>query len=360
MAISADVLATALNDYAPGLSETFMKWHPVFEKLIKKGNLDQSNLKGPLREFAVVAGGPGTVTEIATGSEVIQGGRKQKLSKGTARAPRLIYAFDVPRKDLDEANGEYDMARILKMYPELGMGEFHEHLSQQLVVGDGANNCGGFLTLNGDASWTPGGSTETGIFEYKTTATQDDTVHGLVKSGGTGGVAGWHNQFGKITSFDTDGLDTLRKAYYRCSRQSKTNGKVDIMLADEGTYHNYLNKLDDVVRVAAVENDHVPADVRQGIKFLDATMWLEDSLDITNSAFASGADLAQDGVCYMLNSETWEAFILSHGGKGGYFNTDGPFRIPEQDMVRYEIILYMGMYCNQLRANGVVTGGNQA
>ena len=42
MAISADVLASALQDLAPGYSETFMKWHPVFEKIVFKAHTSSS------------------------------------------------------------------------------------------------------------------------------------------------------------------------------------------------------------------------------------------------------------------------------------------------------------------------------
>jgi hypothetical protein len=359
MAISADVLATALNDYAPGLSETFMKYHPVFEKLLKKGQVDMDSLQGPLREFAVVSSGPGTTNQIIHGSEIIQGGRRQTGVRGESRAPRLIHAFDVPRKDLDEANGAQDMAKILENYPELAMGEFHEDLSSQLVTGAGTRNTGGFLTLNsgnaGAVTYSPQGVAKTGVFEYQAPAAQADTVFGIVKEGGTGGVPGWYNQYGDIAGFLNNGRRTLREVFYRCGRQGKTKGTPDVLLADEATYHNYLEDLDDYVQVASVENDHTPADVRQGIKFLSGTLWLEDSLDISATQFAGSP--AANGLVYLLNTNTWQAYTLSQNGGGGYFKTDGPFRIPEQDVFRYEIILYMGMYCNALRMNGAVTGG---
>jgi hypothetical protein len=53
-------------------------------------------------------------------------------------APRLIYAFDVPGKDLAEANGEMDLARILQHYPELALSDFHERISNQLGTGNGS------------------------------------------------------------------------------------------------------------------------------------------------------------------------------------------------------------------------------
>ena len=105
MAISPDVVATALNELMPAYSNLFIKWHPLLEKIMEGGNMDRAALKGPKREFAVVTDGPGTVTEIATGTEVIAGGRSQNAHRGNVIAPRLIYAFDVPGKDLAEANG---------------------------------------------------------------------------------------------------------------------------------------------------------------------------------------------------------------------------------------------------------------
>lgn len=132
MAISPDVLATALNELMPSYSNLFIKWHPLLEKVMEGGNMDRATLKGPKREFAVVTDGPGTVTEVATGTEIIAGGRSQNAHRGNVIAPRLIYAFDVPGKDLAEANGEMDLARILQNYPELALADFHELISNQL------------------------------------------------------------------------------------------------------------------------------------------------------------------------------------------------------------------------------------
>ena len=363
MAISADVLASALQDLAPGYSETFMKWPPIFEKIVARGGVQTKDLQGPYKQFTVVTQGPGSTTEVVYGSELVKGGRKQVASSGTSYAPRLIHAFDVPRKELDEANGAQDLARILEKYPELAMGEFHEQIASQLGTGAGANNLGGFPTLNGgigDASsgttYNPGGiGARNGIFEMAAPASQAGVGHALDKAS----VTGWENQYAASAGFATDGRRKMREVFYSCSRQGKTRGKVDLILADEASYHNYLEDLEDFVQVGSVENDHSPADVRQGVKFMDATMWLEDAIDTTNAAFAAAGGLStgtSPGVMYFLNSKTFHAYTLSGEGGGGYFKTSGPFRIPEQDLFRYEIILYMGLYCDQLRANGVLTG----
>ena len=167
MAIAPDVLATALQELMPSYSELFTKWHPVLDRIVLKGNIDRDVLTGPYREFAVVTDGPGTVTQILTGSEVIAGGRNQNAVRGNTFAPRLIYAFDVPGKDLAEANGAMDLARIIQHYPELALGDFHERIARQMAVGDGLD-VGGFLTLNGDTTYTPQGAARAG---------DDDAAH---------------------------------------------------------------------------------------------------------------------------------------------------------------------------------------
>tara|TARA_R110002110_G_scaffold1039_1_gene4082 strand:+ start:12140 stop:13219 length:1080 start_codon:yes stop_codon:yes gene_type:complete len=356
MAISPDVLASALQELMPGYSELFVKWHPILDKVVSKGNIERQVATGPYREFAVVTDGPGTVTQILTGSEVIAGGRNQNAVRGSTYAPRLIYAFDVPGKDLAEANGAMDLARIIQHYPELALGDFHERIARQLAVGDGLD-VGGFLTLNGATTYNPNGAARTGALEFSSQAAQvaaANSVFGLNK----GTTPGWYNQYGNITSFATNGRSTMRQVYYAASRQGKTMGPVDLMMGDEASYLNYIEDLDDHVRISKVEGEKGPANIRQGVRFLDADFFLEDALDITAPAFAGTA--AANGVIYLMKSASWYAYTMgaddSRETKGD-FSVRGPFRIPEQDVFRYEIVLNMGMNTNQLRCNGVVTGG---
>jgi len=355
MAISPDVLQTALQDLAPGYSELFTQYHPIMERVVKRGNMERATLKGPYREFVVVAGGPGNVTQVQTGSEIITGGRNQQASRGNAYGPRLIYAFDVPGKDLAEANGENDLAKIIKRYPELALSDFHERISAQLAAGNGTG-VNSFPTLNGDVNYFSNGSRD-GVFQFAAPANQNDTVFGLVKQGGAGGVNGWYNQYGQISSFATDGRSTLRQVYYAASRQgAMATGPVDLLLGDEASYLNYIDDLDDQVRVMKIEGDKAPKALRQGIPFLEADFFLEESID--TAQFTTGG--ANNGVVYMIKSDTWHMFTLGHNSSmetKGDFSIRGPFRIPEQDLFRYEYVLNMGMYCDQLRSNGVVTGG---
>jgi hypothetical protein len=362
MAISPDVLATALNELMPAYSELFVKWHPLLEKILLGGGMDRATLKGPKREFAVVTDGPGTVTAVQTGTEIIAGGRSQNAYRGEVVAPRLIYAFDVPGKDLAEANGEMDLARILKHYPELALADFHELISNQMGTGAGTGNVGSFVTLNGNASFTPAGTAVDGLFEFDAPTSQTNTVHNIASTGAASPVTGWHNQYEDISSFAVNGKTQLRKAYFAASRQAKTLGPCDLMIGDEQSYLNYIEDLDDQVRVAKIEGDKAPGNVRQGIKFLNADFYLDDSIDISATQYtvASGSTAnGADGVIYGFKTQTWNMFTLGHDSSKetkGDFAVRGPFRIPDQDIFRYEIVLMMGLHTTQRRANFAVTG----
>ena len=359
MAIQPDVLATALQDLAPGYSELFSLWHPLMERVVKRGNVDRATLKGPWREFVVVNQGPGTVTQVLTGSEVIAGGRTQSAQRGNTYAPRLIYAFDVPGKDLAQANGENDLAKIIKRYPELALSDFHERIANQMAAGNGTG-VGGFLTLNGQQTYNPEGTVRQGGLEFLTPVAQraaGNSIFGITKNATT--ASGWYNQYGNVTSFATNGRQTMRQVYYTASRQgSKASGPVDLLLGDESSYLNYIDDLDDQVRVMRVEGDKAPKAIRQGIPFLEADFFLEQSITdgITGGALTG---VAANGAIYMLKTDTWHMYTLGHDSgmeTKGDFAIRGPIRIPEQDMWRYEYVLNMGMYCDQLRANGTVTG----
>lgn len=357
MAISPDVLATALNELMPAYSEMFVKWHPLLDNILKGGNMDRSALKGPKREFAVVTDGPGTVTQVQTGTEIIAGGRTQNGHRGNVVAPRLIYAFDVPGKDLAEANGEMDLARILQHYPELALADFHERIAKQLGTGNGPG-VGSFATMNGNSTFNPDGTARDGFFEFAAVGSQSNVVHGLDPAT----VTGWNNQYEDVTSFATNGRSLLRKAYFAASRQGKTLGPVDLMIGDEQSYLNYIEDLDDQVRVVKIEGDKAPGNVRQGVKFLDADFYLDDAIDISASQYTSvGSSTAAgaDGVIYGFKTPTWHLFTMGHDASRetkGDFAVRGPFRIPDQDLYRYEIVLMMGLHTTQRRANFAVTG----
>jgi len=232
---------------------------------------------------------------------------------------------------------------------------------------------GSYCTFNGNVKFNPDGTARDGFFSFRAAASQQNKVHDLNSQGATSdAIDGWFNQYEDITSFAVDGRAQMRKAYFAASREGKTLGDVDLMIGDEQSYLNYIEDLDDQVRVTKVEGDKAPGQVRQGVKFLNADFYLDDAIDIAAATFASGgtgaagtattdAALAAtaDGVIYGFKTPCWYSFTLGHDASKetkGDFAVRGPFRIPDQDLYRYEIVLMMGLHTNQRRANFAITG----
>ena len=134
------------------------------------------------------------------------------------------------------------------------------------------------------------------------------------------------------------------------------------MIGDEQSYLNYIEDLDDQVRVVKIEGDKAPGNVRQGVKFLDADFYLDDAIDISDPKYTvvgSSTAAGADGVIYGFKTPTWHLFTMGHDASRetkGDFAVRGPFRIPDQDLYRYEIVLMMGLHTTQRRANFAVTG----
>jgi len=357
VALSPDVLVTALQKLMPGYTETFTTYHPLFDAIVKKGQ--KTKLGQPYLEFGLVPGGPGSITQLVNGSEQIQGGRRQEAVRGNTMATTMIYAYDVPGEDLRLANGAEDLLQLIKRYPERALLDFQDQLGIQLAIGNQAD-VGSFVTMNGDATYDPKGmGSRDGLFEFADKAAQTKTVHGVQANS----VKGWHNQYGHITSFSNDGRRILRNAFYEAAAQGGTQmGVPDLLFADPGTYENYIQDIDDQIllnRADMAKGDTAPANMRAGVPFMQATMYREH--EIISSAFSTPN--AQLGVVYGINSGSFHLYTQGSDAKmetNGDFALRGPNRIVDQDAWRFEYVFSMGLYCDNRRINFAVTGGAQS
>ena len=354
MPTNADVLNFATQKLIPKWTEQFYQHHPVLDKIILKGNIERSRHGGPYIEFPVVTNGPGAVTRIETGSEVYSSTRRTIGARGRVYAPRMVYSFVIPGKDLAEATGETAIARLIKVYPEAALMEFHEYIVGQFVNGNGStNNVQGFLTLNGDTTYNTTGSAEAGVFDFAAKASQTDTVFNLAKEG-TSGTTGWYNQYQNVSSFATNGRSQMRRVYWDASLQGKQGGPVDVMLGDIVSFNNYYDDLDDQIRYQVKSDGEKGKAVRQGLMFQEAEFYVEPELDYSLSTFSS-----RTGVIYFLKSDTWHLYTMGEDSgmeTRGDFAFRGPVKVPGQDAWEWEIVLSMQMYCDRLNANGCVAG----
>jgi hypothetical protein len=355
MAVDPDVVTTALQKLLPEYTETWTKWSPFIEEIAKSGNF--KNIAEPYIEFVLVPEGPGQFTQINTGDEFIRGGRRTTGTRASEYTQRFVYAFDVPLKAYDEAQGAADIAKLLEKYPQRGTMDALEQLASQFVMGDVAA-LSGVPTLNGDALYSPGGNgARNGLLEFAAAADQTGVVHGVAKNS----IVGWHNQYGHITSMQTDGLKTLRRVFNDCNEQSQQAlGSPNLILADRLTYENYIDTLEDLIQFINHSADIKKGDagnisLRDGIMFHSAKMYADNHIDVSGFTTAD----AQLGVAYILNTN-YLHLLKRESGKGdsGFLKMRKPFRLPDQEVLRHEVSSDIGMYTTNLRSMGAVTGGN--
>jgi hypothetical protein len=356
MAFSADIIVTALQELMPGYQETWTKFHPAFDHIVSKGN--KTKASAPFKEFGLVPEGPGTLNTVIDGDEYLVGGRRQSAVRGNTYATTLIYVWDLPHQDLRDASTEADVVGLIKKYPDRAIADFEEIIAQQLVMGNGPG-AGSFFTLNGDATYNPKGlGARQGMFDFVAAASQTNTVFGVAKNS----IVGWHNQYAHITSMGGNGLKQIRKAYWNANQQgAKANGDVDLMISDRDSFDNYVDEQVQFVEFVKPESQVKKGDpgalpLRSGIKFSGATWYPEQYM--VPASFTTTA--ATEGVIYGLHTSYLHCYTQGSDAKqetNGDFAFKGPIALPTQDMSRFQYVLAMGMYSDNLRCQFAVTGG---
>lgn len=367
MSINADVLASTLQDLLPGHVDLYTKNHPLWDRIRKGGGFNRRKLKGPYMEFNVLTGGPGKLYSDRTGTTVLAATRKQNLRTGNEYGARLVYAFTVPEKDLEEADTPYDFANLVENYGEAGMAEIMEIMANQAARGSssaGSDSEGGaaaFITLNGDQFYNPTavGTQRSGVFQFAAPASQTATVHGVpMQAAATNPTTGWYHQYGNISSFLINGRKIMRTTVDTANQQGASlQGGVDLLMGDDSSYQNYAENLDDQVIAQVVENDKGQGKVREGLKFRTAVFFPDPAIDITDTtAFTTSA--AQNGVIYALCTDDWEMFTIGNKNGGKDLFTVSPAQlIPGLTAFEYRISFYANMFCKNLRRQGAITGG---
>ncbi len=203
------------------------------------------------------------------------------------------------------------------------------------------------------------------MFQPLAAGSQTNTVFNLPMSGAAASpTTGWEHQFGQITTFGTDGLETLRETRDTAERKgAKTSGGIDLLLGDPASYENYVNTLDTFYQsTAVVKDDHVNENVRDGVMFGKAKFYAEDAIDISDTTSYTSA-ATRSGVIVGLKTSDWSLFKMGKDDKmetKGFFSFRGPTRVPDLDAWRWEIILHFNLFCRQLRTQFLVCGGSVA
>lgn len=353
-----ETFVSVLQDLHDGYNETFSTYNPAF-KLMQDAMGGIENLDSTHKEWTLVDGAPGSFTEIRTSFERIRGGRNQGARRANAWPSLYIYAFEIGLQEMRKAKGKLDMAQLLKSNPERAVIHMMESVERQWCMGDHPD-LGGLPTLNGEQTYAPEGYETQGLIEFAAPEDQGGTIFGHARNS----FIGWHNQYERMSSMEADGLRTIRTFRRKCGNQGVTgfNGP-KIWLADGVSFDNYLDVLGDRVAI----HDKQGTDPQAGQGSRDGIPMGQGEMLYNTPAFdldGFSGD-AQDGL--MVGLDTDQAGLFRQETGVGEFDgkTDSKCKIlslrdrglqPGTEVVRYEYLVSLGLWMDQLRSSGAITG----
>lgn len=351
-----DVIVAGIQKVEEAEGSTFDLYHPAWNRVINAQGKPPT-LPEIYKEFGLVPVSPESITTVEKGTETLKAGRRQGSVKGNTFATRIVYAYDLPAKDLADISEAQDLVGIIKKYPMRAKLGVIEKMTKQFVMGN-VPDLPGFITLNGDATYRPNGATRQGLLSFADKADQTGIVHGVARNS----IEGWHNQHRHVSGFSNNGRRQIRRAFHDTSEQgSALYGKVDTILADRISYDNYLDDLEGflVQDRTKLSGDPGPDEngFREGVPFfMGGNCRIYSEQHIVPSEFVS--ERAKAGVMYGLNSRTMKMYTKGDNQKttDGWFAHRKPHRAERQEVFIYETVIHVGMYCFDLRRNFTVTG----
>lgn len=373
MTTSVDII----NSTVPGLRNTFedafSTYNPFVKALLTK--MVKEPTTGPYIEFNILTGGPGRVTNLYGGAELLYTGKANIVEKGNEYPMRWDYSFGITGKDIDEIEDAKDnvvkkgkIADLLQANHLAGITDVASGFAQQFFMGNFSagtntrdNGSKGMVSLNGNTGVgyysQSSGTARTGILEFAAPASQTGTVHNIPSKGAaSGAVDGWYNQYSVVTG-SGDRRSVLRSTKSLCDRQGADRGaSIDFMFSDPESRAAYVSDLTEHTMYGTVESgkDPVTVKAREGLVFGGdkRCLWFDDDhIDITDSTCFPGA--AAEGVTYMLSSEDWRLFSTT---REKMFTWRKMVKNPFQDGYIQEMLFHFNMYCISRRTQAVVVG----
>ena len=345
-----------LEDLQKEYTKTFTLFHPAMSEVIEKQQLRKAN--GPEITFIITPDGPGTITPILNGDELIPSTSRENSVKGRATSGTAVYQYTISEEDIKLLTGKSDVVQLLKDYPQRAMVEFRQNLARQFVMGDVADMIT-MPTINGERTYQPrqGYPTQPGILQHVPKMAQNAVVHNVQLNS----IPNWHNQYREISSFRTDGTKQFRRLLRECAQQGDHESGIDIVLMDNETFDHYVDFNDDrliFINEPGTDKNKQSA-VRQGTQFMaGGTKFVADPFIRIDQMTGNGTA----GVAYGLNLDAWHFF--THAGNlpsvkldEGWFELRPPQQLQQQLAYQFISVLTFGAYCNDLRTQFTATGG---
>ena len=296
MAISTEVLNTTYRQLKGPLVDTFMQRTPFLDTLMKSNRVRQSIDGGTTIERALMTGSPATGRGIYNGTELLNLTRNKRIKQLKVEPHRLAAAIAIPNRELAQNDGPLAVMRLIEKYPEAFMKSTDRCLESFFLagaapLGNHAFNTtalSGFLTLNGLFSAGTLTGTTNGLLGFATPAAQATTdVQDLAKN-----VAEfYYNQYGSISAWSADGLETLGTVTRRCGHFG-VEGSPTLGFMDPDSMSNLEKAKRGHVRVQLVDDKQEKGDLHtinhNGVDYHESLDLDRTLADFATTALADG------------------------------------------------------------------------
>lgn len=361
---SVDLLNTTLEEmYARGgiLPLITATRKPLIKNLWEKKKVNKESIGGTKFTRPFGYGAPSKGIQIATGNETAALTRKASTKKYEIPSIRHLIPVTIPLLDLRRNDGKQGAVKLIKDYPLATMQQYQEDVEFWMLTGAYNSSVMSvmdtpafdqYATFNGSVTHS---NSDTGWLQGLVPAAQTGVVQGVSRDNAIRHIS----QYGAITSFASDGMNTLSNVYRACAdRAGGMNDGPDFGFADGGTYANLEVAMTDNVRVVNLAENQQNKSTANFLLYKNARVYSCDSnLDPTNAAFSGtpgySTSAITGGVLYFINSEWMEVAYLEEIEQAPKFVD----MIADQDVVVAKMHADMNPIVLRLNAMGRCDGG---
>ncbi len=353
MAVDVGLLNTTLADLKGPIEHAFAQKTPLFDLLQKRSRI--SSEKGTLIERVIMGGSTTQGKGIFGGGETLAMGYTEQTKKIQLQTHRVVIPINITKLNMMQNDGKLGAIKLVdiateavtKLLPVDFDRFFFSGVSHGFVLATAEMQ--GWNTLNGQKTFATGkvGVTQ-GLIEFVAPTSQNDTTQNLLKSSSYNYV----NQFGEISSFALDGIDTYNTVYREVAQFNPTdmNAGPDVIFADFDSFAKYEKDQRSQVRIVHTQDNRDKSG-----NLMELTLGGSRFIAAKNLILTDFTGAAASGIAYMLSLPGIEWVWFQKPTMSSFDD-----RIPNQDIVTAKYEMMGCPVVTGMRMQGVVVGGARA
>jgi len=282
---TADALNLVQADRRKGVVSTMVNDLVFFQHVFEKGGITTKYGGGSSIEFIQHGQAPATGIGLYAGTEAAPIGRTQILRKGQTELHHMMVVIAIPNQDLITNSGPSRVEEMWKVYTEATVTGTHRDIETFWHTGVSEGNVfstaalSGLLSGNGQFTGGLRIGVENGMLEYRTPALQSAgaaSFMGITRST----TYNWYNNFGLVTTIDTDFHEVFGKTIREASRFAGKANAPYIAFADPTSFGKLHAWRYQPVRVTSIDQA-TERDNFHSVKIGSCTFYEARDIDIT-------------------------------------------------------------------------------